>query len=162
MMLHKETRTTETDILSLQGIPILLKIFLTTDGSLTRLLCLTMGAPVVASILSGEKGERRVFLGTSHYPKLILASSCLTDGGDYQKTWEILKDPRPIGTVFAERGEFMIREDLSISKRDGTPLIPDPWQGHSLWMRSSILSNMDGVRISIQEIFLPQLIDFIS
>ena len=161
--MSKETvRTGGNTPLLLEGVPTLLKIFLAMDGSMTRLLALTMGAPVVAEITPGEKGERRVFLGTSHYPKLILASSCLTDGGDYQKTWEILKDPRPIGTVFAERGEFMIREDLSISKRDGTPLIPDPWQGHSLWMRSSILSNMDGVRISIQEIFLPQLIDFIS
>jgi chorismate-pyruvate lyase len=161
--MSKETvRTGGNTPLLLEGVPTLLKIFLAMDGSMTRLLALTMCAPVVAEITPGEKGERRVFLGTSHYPKLILASSCLTDGGDYQKTWEILKDPRPIGTVFAERGEFMIREDLSISKRDGTPLIPDPWQGHSLWMRSSILSNMDGVRISIQEIFLPQLIDFIS
>jgi hypothetical protein len=55
----------------------------------------------------------------------------------------------------------MVRENLSFQKRDGTPIFPDPWQGHSLWMRSYILSNMSGVRISIKEIFLPQLMDFL-
>ena len=161
--MRKEILRTGSDIpLLLEGVPTLLKIFLAMDGSMTRLLTLAMGAKVMVKIIPGEKGERRVFLGTRQYPKLILATSCLADGGDYLKTEEILKDLRPIGTVFEERGEHMIREDLSISKRNGTPLVPDPWQGYSLWMRSSILSNMNGIRISIQEIFLPQLIKFIS
>lgn len=145
----------------LDGVPTLLKIFLAMDGSLTRLLALTIGTPVIARMIPGGEGERRVFLGTSRYPELLLASSRLAEGGDFNRTWEILSDPRPIGTAFVERGEPMIREDLLISRRQGTPLLPDPWQGQSLWMRSYILSNMAGVRISIQEIFLPKLVDFL-
>ena len=145
----------------LDGLPTLLKIFLAMDGSLTRLLALTVGGSVVAKIIPGEEGERRVFLGTNRYPELVMASSRLAAGGDFARTWEILSDPRPIGTAFVERGEPMIRENLSFLKRNGTPISPDPWQGHSLWMRSYILSNMAGVRISIQEIFLPRLMDFL-
>jgi chorismate-pyruvate lyase len=90
-----------------------------------------------------------------------MASSCLAPGGDYEKTWEILSDPRPIGTAFVERGEPMIRENLSFQKMEGTPISPDPWKEQSLWVRSYILSNMGGVRISIKEIFLPQLMEFL-
>ncbi|MHB1562550.1 MAG: hypothetical protein ACYCXP_00410 [Leptospirillum sp.] len=145
----------------LEGLPTLLKIFLAMDGSLTRLLALTVGGPVMARMISGEEGERRVFLGTNRYPELVLASSCPAPGGDLAKTWEILSDPRPIGTAFVERGEPMIRENLLVQKREGTLISPDPWKGQSLWMRSYVLSNMAGVRISIKEIFLPQLMDFL-
>jgi len=145
----------------LDGLPVLLKIFLAMDGSLTRLLALTVGGPVIARMIPGEEGERRVFLGTGRYPELIMASSCLAPGGDYEKTWEILSDPRPIGTAFVERGEPMIRENLSFQKMEGTPISPDPWKEQSLWVRSYILSNMGGVRISIKEIFLPQLMEFL-
>jgi len=145
----------------LDGLPLLLKIFLAMDGSLTRLLALTIGAPVVARIIPGEEGERRVFLGTNRYPELVMASSRMAPGGDFSRTWEILSDPRPIGTAFVERGEPMIRENLSYMRRSGTPISPDPWQGQPLWMRSYTLSNMAGARISIQEIFLPSLMKFL-
>ncbi len=159
----KQPATDGGDVPSiLEGLPVLLRVFLAMDGSLTRLLALTFNDRVHARMISGETDERRVFLGTTAHPELVLASSRLAEGGDFDRTWEILHDPRPIGTAFVERGEPMIREDLRISRVTGTLLLPDPWSGESLWLRSYVLSNMAGVRISIREFFLPPLVELLS
>ena len=147
-----------------ENLPGCFRMLLGLDGTLTRSLTFLSGSPVTVEPVSlpvSPRGVRKVFLSVRERGRLVFARTQLLPSSESHKDpriGEIMKGESAIGQSMEAHYGPLLKDEFAIFSLSGK-IDPDcPVEFGVTWARSYRMSTSGGIRLRIEEFFLPALL----